>query len=50
MGAQARQMVETEFDETFVIRAYLDVIEEPLRKMRSEPDSSTSRCAGESLP
>jgi glycosyltransferase involved in cell wall biosynthesis len=50
MGAQARQMVETEFDERFVIRAYLDVIDEPLRKVGSEPDSSTSRCAGESSP
>jgi hypothetical protein len=43
-------MVETEFDERFVIRAYLDVIDEPLRKVGSEPDSSTSRCAGESSP
>jgi hypothetical protein len=41
-------MVETEFDETLVIRAYLDVIEEPRREARSEPDSSTSRCVRES--
>jgi glycosyltransferase involved in cell wall biosynthesis len=40
MGAQARQMVEAEFDEIFVIRAYLDVIEDPLRTFSDSHSSS----------